>query len=561
MGGHLFVLRGDLTKLHCSAVLIPCDSEWRVVKKNWAGILPKDSLGDEDKNGWAPFKRRGTGRFTDAVKTKARWVRLVVTADDNSFTVNRNGEYDSPRDTARWVAAGVVEAIADWSSRSRRMPTGRVKPLIGLPLVGTGDGGFLTTRGVLIEALLPQLRRAAREHDVDIALVLKDQRDHAAVQALRTEYWSDFRDEEPRLAARVDEADRLGCEAAKGHLSLFLGSGVSVPLGVPDWKTLLEEACDRKIHDFDPEKAPDIAQKIERDFTRESLNQAIRKSVTVSTVAPAHLLLAALSVRQTVTTNYDTAYERALKTTVGPGNFRVLTAQLARQPEPWVLKLHGCVSDLESIVITSDDYEKLRRDRGALQAIVESLMLTSHIMFVGFSMGDPTFVHAAGKVQDVRKIARQKRPTSVGTVLALDERAVAIHPDFKVVPMLDHEDPREAARLLEIFLDRVAWRATTMGPASSTYLLDPSYRGLFPKAGPTSKLRARLEDLVEEFGPADPIWEESGWRQIAELLSQLGDHRFGHQAHQKGKVPAEAKGPGRSFTRVSRRASRSTPPL
>ncbi|MDP4960448.1 MAG: SIR2 family protein [Mycobacterium sp.] len=147
-------------------------------------------------------------------------------------------------------------------------------------------------------------------------------------------------------------------------------------------------------------------------------------------------------------------------------------------------------SHLESIVITSDDYEKLRRDRGALQAIVESLMLTSHIMFVGFSMGDPTFVHAAGKVQDVRKITRQKRPTSVGTVLALDERAVAIHPDFKVVPMLDHEDPREAARPLEIFLDRVAWRATTEGPALSTYLLDRSYRGLFPKAGPTSKLRA-----------------------------------------------------------------------
>jgi hypothetical protein len=129
--------------------------------------------------------------------------------------------------------------------------------------------------------------------------------------------------------------------------------------------------------------------------------------------------------------------------------------------------------------------------------------------------------------------------------------------------MLNHEDPREAARLLEIFLDRVAWRATTKGPASSTYLLDPSYRGLFPKAGPTNKLRARLEDLVEEFGPADPIWEESGWRQIAELLSQLGDHRFGDQAHQeeqKGEVLGEARGPGRTFTRVSRRARRSPPP-
>jgi hypothetical protein len=394
---------------------------------------------------------------------------------------------------------------------------------------------------VLIDGLLPELTRAAFEHDVDIALVLRDQRDHAAVQERRSEYWSGFRKEEPRLAAHIDVADRLGREAARGHLSLFLGSGVSVPLGVPDWKALLEKACGREIDDFDPEKAPDIAQEIEQDYTREAINQAIARNVRVSTVAPAHLLLATLSVRQTVTTNYDTAYERALKTIVGPGNYRVLTAQLARQPEPWVLKLHGCVSDLDSIVITRDDYTRLREDHGALQAIVETLMLTSHLMFVGFSMGDPTFVKATEKVQAVRELARGNRPTVVGTVLALDERAVAKHPDFKVVPMLHREDRREAARLLEIFLDRVAWRATTEGPASSTYLLDSSYRGLFPQAGPTSKLRKRLEDLVEEFVPDDPVWEAPGWRQFAELLSQLGDHRFGSKATGKAALPFKVR--------------------
>lgn len=53
--------------------------------------------------------------------------------------------------------------------------------------------------------------------------------------------------------------------------------------------------------------------------------------VGVDGVAPAHLLLAALGVRQAVTTNYDTAYERALEATVGEGKYRVLTGQLARR--------------------------------------------------------------------------------------------------------------------------------------------------------------------------------------------------------------------------------------
>lgn len=137
------------------------------------------------------------------------------------------------------MADGVVDAIADLSTRELPPVPGRVKPLIGLPLVGTGAGGFETTRGVLIHELLPALIGAAREYDVDIALVLIDQRDHAAVQAVRRDFWTEFVEEQPEIARDLDIADELGGRAARGELSLFLGSGVSVPLDVPDWKTLL----------------------------------------------------------------------------------------------------------------------------------------------------------------------------------------------------------------------------------------------------------------------------------------------------------------------------------
>jgi hypothetical protein len=535
MGGHLFVLRGDLTQLHCSAVLIPCDSEWRVVEEHWGRFLPEGRLEKADKRGWARFSPKGEGRFTDVDQRQKRKVRLVVTAGYRG----RGGDDI----TAQWVADGVVEAIADLSMNPSPMPAGRVKRLIGLPLVGTGAGGFKTTRGVLIDALIPALQGAARDYDVDIALVLRDQRDHAAVQAVRTKYWSDFRKEQPHLAEHLDMADELGREAANGHLSLFLGSGVSVPLGVPDWKTLLEAARGRKIDDFDPERAPEIAQEIADEFGKPFLVRKIMEHVKVGGVAPTHLLLAALSVGQTVTTNYDTAYERALDTALGENEYRVLTKELALQPHPWLLKLHGCVDRPNSIVITTDDYTRLREDHGALRAVVESLMMTSHLMFVGFSMGDPTFVDATKKVQAIRELAQGKRPTDVGTVLALDERAVAKHPDFKVVPMLDHEDHEdhedhgEAARRLEIFLDRLSWKATTEGPASNAYLLHPNYKDLFKNDPTTVALRRLHGSIVNRVSPGDAVWATKGWKQLADLLSQLGDDRFGDKVKSKGAFP------------------------
>ncbi len=74
---------------------------------------------------------------------------------------------------ASWVVQGVVEAVENLATEVG-IPDGRVRPLIALPLVGTGDGGFARRRGALILALLPALRRLAAQSSVDVALVLRD---------------------------------------------------------------------------------------------------------------------------------------------------------------------------------------------------------------------------------------------------------------------------------------------------------------------------------------------------------------------------------------------------
>lgn len=76
-----------------------------------------------------------------------------------------------------------------------------------------------------------------------------------------------------------------------------------------------------------------------------------------------------------------------------------------------------------------------------------------------------------------------------------------------------------AARLLEVFLDRLAWKAATTRAGSEAFLLDPRYDAVQRPAAET-QLRKRLEALLAEVTP-----EERGtlaWRSIRGALAALG---------------------------------------
>lgn len=502
MAGHLFVIRGDLNLLECDLVLLPCDAEWNVVWGNWSDLLPEDAFILGPPYG-ARLREPGGGAFVDVASGGRRRIRLVVTADDHATDASR-------------AVGGVRQAITDLRGKLGHVGN-RVKPLVALPLVGTGEGGFLHRRGALIEQLLPALRDAAHEADLDVALVLRDERDHAAVQALRDES-SDW----PELG--VDHraaADRLGRMAARQELSLFLGAGVSVPLGLPDWNSLLAKVSGEIVPDtLTGEQALELAQRA-RANGGEALALAVRDAVSTTGCAPSHYLLAGLRAGQNVTTNYDTAYERALDTSLGESAYRVLTRHLAEQPHPWVLKIHGDAEAPETIVLTKDDYHRLESDHRALLAVVESLLMTSHLLFVGYSLKDPDFTRAVERVHQVRALARTDRRMPIATVLALHPGGVHPHEDLDVITMLDEENHKAAARCLEILLDRLAWSAAVNDDRSHLFLLDDAYNDLV-EANPADR---RLKELLVGLGRVrndDPGRDSRGWRLVEDLLDRLG---------------------------------------
>src|SRR5690606_38972835 len=125
----------------------------------------------------------------------------------------------------------------------------------------------------------------------------------------------------------------------------------------------------------------------------------------------------------------------------------------------WLLKLHGTVEKPEDIVLTRDDYLQYAARRAALAGIVQALLITRHMLFVGFSMSDDNFHRIAYDVR--RAIGSEARADPFGTALLLTDDPLLEelwHDDIRCLGMgIDTRGDRSAAaRQLEIFLDHLA---------------------------------------------------------------------------------------------------------
>ncbi len=171
MSGHVFIVRGDLRRLACDAWLLPCSrNAWPL--EEW--FLPDD---DGPRSG-TPFTlggRRVQPLDDPPAGRPRRWLTQV----------GRRGEPVS------WYADGAAEFLDTAAAAIAKAGTpplfGRARPLLALPVVGTGYGGAAARAGEVVQELLPRLRAfAAGPHGHDVALVCFDAATHAAAQAERT---------------------------------------------------------------------------------------------------------------------------------------------------------------------------------------------------------------------------------------------------------------------------------------------------------------------------------------------------------------------------------------
>lgn len=519
--GHLFVVQADLTRLAADAFLVPCDTALNVA------------------GGWRPFLEPGAEAqasrdwFTPpGVQNEAGFHYLPDTTPDVAKPTP--DQVVGLRVLVDTVQAGSIPAMVEHSLDAVRFAAGkatkrggRALPLIAMPLLGVGQGKFPGRRAEVIRELITQLLEFVSSEAIDVALVLRSTADFAAAQWARSQVPDSGAAAWPELSPRqLALADRLGEKAARGELSIFAGAGVSNPVGFPDWEGLLRELAEAHGKTLtmpaDPKEANYL--QIAQDLQIETLNQDIADRFRTQKHALGHALLADLRTRSLVTTNYDPCLENAAEAIHTSPRLRVIARELAVGSDPWLLKLHGDIAHPDTIVLTTEHYKRLEKEHNALRGVVQTLMLTSHLLFVGFGFADSDFLAMAEAVQKVRALAQEDiADAKVGTAIALrepEERGSG----KRTYSELDYQylapagsDSSEAARLLEILLDRLAWRCQITGDVRASFLLDPDYqKGANPEEDELRKKLLELQEVAERHRGS------AGYGAVTGLLQALG---------------------------------------
>lgn len=525
MGGHVFVTMSDLTRVACDAWLLPVDGIGHVTGA-WRRRVP-DEVRFDDR--WC---------LRDLPDP---WPRSAVAEVHHWYRERRVDGHGVERHNQAWAAnIGSFDAdIGRYLEGTRRFVTeaaratapafGRDRPLLAVPLVGTGAGGGARRAGEIARALLDVIAATleAGAH-ADVVVVLDREDAYSAVQALRKhpghDAWPELK------APERAQGDALADEARAGALVLFLGAGVGMAAGLPSLHTLLADLA--RAAGLDPGSLlspssgltpSDQARIIQTKLPPGELAERIATLIPAGEHSLLHALLADLPVTETVTTNYDSRFEQAVSAPpAAERRLVVLPYETLTETGRWLLKLHGSIPGPDTgppvdLVLTRDDYFRHARERAALGGILQALLLTRTLLFVGFSLADDDFHEIAFDVRSVMPESRE-----FGSVCL-----VANQPYLKALwgnelEFIDFsEDGAEtnvisaaACRRLEIFLDYVAAMAAT----PVRHLFNPALDGVL-----TDEERA-IRDLLSRFvGQSTPAMRASPtWEPIAALLRRYG---------------------------------------
>lgn len=499
---HVFVVHGKTESLTHDAAIVPVDrflhfeEHWRELIGHWP---PAPATWDQ---GWGRVDQRNI------------WLVEVGDLD-----------YKAVLQRLERALEDVREVLTDHA-----VAGGREVPLVALPALGIGAGGHEHERGKSIKGLMSTLLRLAPDFGLDLALVTPDAAVYAAAQFARGE----SPHESPLPDAVERAAQRLSALARGGELALFLGAGVSIPAGLVSWNQLIknlaaaipaEERSELAAEDaMQGLSATDQAELIER-LDRDGFQRRVVEHTSAGQrPSLLHALAAGLDVKEVVTTNYDDLYERAALAARREVK-AIMPWASARGATRWILKLHGDIHHPASIVLTRRHMVRFDAANRPSAAVLQSLFLTRHLLFVGTSFTDDNVIRLVHEVQAYRE--------EHGPQVTADGAVVNSWEPFGTV--LDTEDDRVRARLwkgelewvhhrdedisgrraVELLVDRIAQLASQ----DATWLLDPRFAGLLDKrdrgfADQAVDLYTLLPEGDDTWAPLRVRLEELGARRL-----------------------------------------------
>ncbi|MFN8531944.1 MAG: SIR2 family protein [Dehalococcoidia bacterium] len=207
-----------------------------------------------------------------------------------------------------------------------------------------------------------------------------------------------------------------------GSGALFLGAGISAgtpgqrgfPLGRELSQQLAREYLGRNPRR--DENLTEVAQAViwAHAGSRQPLESFISNKYGDPSITPlpSHLALAQMAVPM-ITTNYDTLIEQAFRAKVRSVSVVLDDKDLIDAQHTPLIKIHGCVTQPETCIITEEDYHAWMSLDSDVKSLVRSWFIMRRVVFVGYSVADPNFRHLLLELQ--RKFGHSLRNCYVVT--------------------------------------------------------------------------------------------------------------------------------------------------
>ncbi|MCA1576386.1 MAG: SIR2 family protein [Acidobacteria bacterium] len=218
--------------------------------------------------------------------------------------------------------------------------------------------------------------------------------------------------------------DDLLREVVRGNCVVFIGAGPSVGAGLPTWFQLIRQMADWcEKHGVHLSNKADIehlisvkkdllaaADAMQTEMGEDSYRQFMVEVFLRPDLKPTevHEIVAKIPFVGAATTNYDSLVEESFRQTRPQEPVRVFTQvdyeQLGtalQAKEFFVLKAHGTIERIETIVLGRRDYNRLIHASQGYRTFLRALFINRTVFFLGFSMTDPDLLLLLGELNEI----------------------------------------------------------------------------------------------------------------------------------------------------------------
>ncbi len=197
-----------------------------------------------------------------------------------------------------------------------------------------------------------------------------------------------------------EHLEAIASALKRRHAVLFVGAGVSMSVGLPSWKTLIDHMLKDLNLEGSVTKEPDVTYQTIAECYRlehgniDRLCAWMRENWRVSPErirkSNLHRLIIRLDFPVIYTTNYDSNLEMAYDIH-GKRHAKISHARdMATAPAgvTQIIKYHGDFDDAETLVLTETDYFNRLSFDSPLDVRFRSDALGATVLFIGYSMSD-----------------------------------------------------------------------------------------------------------------------------------------------------------------------------